>query len=63
MEEKTRRAKNGFDVIVTTAVVGHIPIVQLPDFKHAIESIPNFDLVFIKTSSGRLWIKEGDNEY
>ena len=60
MEEKIR--KNGFDTPLTVGFVGHIPINLLSTLKESIETIPEFDLVFFKTSSGRLWIKEGDNE-
>lgn len=62
MEDKIRQEKNGFDVTVTVGFVGHISIEHLQTLKESIESIPEFDLVFFKTSSGRLWIKEGINE-
>jgi len=61
MKEKIR--KNGFNAPVTVGFVGHIPIELLQDLKNAVQSIPEFDIVYFKTSSGRLWIKEGDDVY
>ena len=55
------RKENGFDMPVTIGFVGHIPLVQLQLLKKAIEGVPDFDLVFFKTSSGRLWIKGDKN--
>ena len=60
MEDKTKQ--DGFNVPITVGFVGHIPIEFLNDLKNAVESIHNFDLVFFKTSSGKLWIKEGGDE-
>lgn len=63
MTDKIRQEKNGLDVTLTVAFVGHIPIELLQTLKESIESIPEFDLVFFKTSSGRLWIQEGKDAY
>ena len=63
MEDKIRQEKNGFNAPVTVAFVGHIPIELLQTLKESIESISGFDVVFFKTSSGRLWIKEGRDAY
>jgi len=63
MEDKIRKENNGFNIPITVGIVGHIPVDFLPDFKKAVESIKEFDLVIFKTSSGRLWIKEGNNDY
>lgn len=45
---------------VTIGFVGHCNILSLFDIKKAVEKIPNFDLIFFKTTSGKLWIKESD---
>lgn len=45
---------------VTVGFVGHIPIEFLQELKETLGALHEFDLVFFKTSSGRLWIKEGD---
>ena len=60
MEDKIRQGKNGFNAPVTVGFVGHIPIELLQELKEAVESIPDFNVIFFKTSSGRLWIQEGD---
>ena len=60
-DKKKQEKKNGFEAVVTVGIVGHCPIEKLPELKHAIEAVSDFDLVFFKTSSGRLWIKDGDN--
>lgn len=62
-EDKIRQEKNGFNAPVTVGFVGHIPIEFLQDLKKVVESIPEFDVIFFKTSSGRLWIKEGRDAY
>ena len=62
MEGEIRQEKNGFDVIVTIGIVGHCPLERLQELKRTLEAISDFDLVFFKTSSGKLWIKEGDDE-
>lgn len=46
---------------ITIGFVGHCPILALSEIKTTIEKIPSFKLVFFKTSSGKLWIQEGDN--
>ena len=53
------KTKEQYDLIVV-GFVGHIPITELATFKHNIETYPNFKTVFFKTSSDKLWIKEGD---
>ena len=63
MEDKEKQGKKNVDVIVTIAAVGHIPLEHLPNFKHTIEAIPKFNLIILKTSSGKLWIKEGNDGY
>lgn len=49
--------KNNDSVVV--GFVGHVSIDDLKNFKDMIENIPYFHMVFFKTSSNRLWIKEG----
>lgn len=61
MKDKIRKEKNGFDDL-TIAFVGHLSLEYLSDFKKYIESYKELDLVFFKTSSGKLWIKEGNND-
>ena len=60
MKDEVRKENNGFDVIVTIGIVGHCPIERLQEIKQVLEAISDFDLVFFKTSSGKLWIQEGD---
>jgi len=52
--------KKCFDADVTVGIVGHCPIETLQELKRTLEAISDFDLVFLKTSSGKLWIKEGE---
>lgn len=52
--------KNGFAAVVCVGTVGHCQIDDLAKIKRIIETIEGFDLVFFKTSSEKLWIKEGD---
>lgn len=54
-------SKENSDIIVV-GFVGHIPIDDLASLKKQIETISNFKIIFFKTSSGKLWIKEGTNE-
>lgn len=51
---------NNNDIVI--AFVGHAVIEDLADIKKAVESIPGFKTVFFKTSSDKLWIKEGDEK-
>jgi len=46
------------DVLVV-GIVGHVSIYNLKEFKELIESTPYFKTIFFKTSSEKLWIKEG----
>jgi len=46
--------------IIVVAFVGHIPIENLASIKKQIEQLKDFKIVFFKTSSDKLWIKEGD---
>ena len=59
---KEKKIQNGdiFNNPVTVGFVGHISIDALSKLKEAVGAVKEFDLVFFKTSSGRLWIKEGD---
>lgn len=49
------------DINLVVAFVGHIPIDDLKNFKNLIDELPYFKTIFFKTSSEKLWIKEGDN--
>jgi len=44
---------------LVVGIVGHIRINDLADFKLLIDKTPEFKLIFFKTSSEKLWIKEG----
>ena len=46
------------DVLVV-AFVGHCDIEHLASIKKQVERISDFKIVFFKTSSDKLWIKEG----
>jgi len=45
---------------LVVAVVGHIKPGKLKEFTDIMEKIGFFHVVFFKTSSNKLWIKEGD---
>ena len=62
MQEKIRENKRLFNTVVTIGIVGHCPIDELSEIKKIFENLGYFDLVFFKTSSGKLWIKEGDEQ-
>ena len=49
---------NNNDIVI--AFVGHTTIDAVADIKKAVECLPGFKVVFFKTSSDKLWIKEGD---
>jgi len=51
---------NNNDIVI--AFVGHSTIEALADIKKAVESLPGFKVVFFKTSSDKLWIKEGEED-
>ena len=46
------------DVLVV-GIVGHVDIADIREFKELIETTPYFKTIFFKTSSEKLWIKEG----
>ena len=48
------------DNVIVIGFVGHTTIESLAQIKKEIENLPNFKIVFFKTSSDKLWIKEGD---
>ena len=60
-KENSRKNKNIFNPVLSVGIVGHCSIEELPELKHLLESLDSFDLVFFKTASGKLWIKEGDS--
>ena len=59
---KDKISKDNVFYSVTVGIVGHCTIDNLQELKRLLETIPGFDLVFFKTSSGRLWIKEGEDD-
>jgi len=50
---------NKIKTSVVVGVVGHIKPSDLSEFTEVIEGLPYFHIVFFKTSSEKLWIKEG----
>ena len=48
--------KKKYDVVI--GFVGHTDIEKLPQIKHAVENISDFNLIFFKTSSNKLIIME-----
>ena len=61
MEEKSKEKKYNFNPVLTVGIVGHCPIETLQELKDLVESLPCFQVIFFKTSSEKLWIKEGKN--
>ena len=59
MEEKIKKDKYN---VLTIGIVGHCEIDRLASFKNIIENFAGFNVVFFKSSSGRLWIQEGVQE-
>jgi len=53
---KTNLDKKKFDVVI--GFVGHTNIELLPQIKHAVENISDFNLIFFKTSSNKLILME-----
>jgi hypothetical protein len=49
--------KKEFDVVV--GFVGHTNVENLAEIKHLIENIDGLNLIFFKTSSKKLYIREG----
>lgn len=47
---------------IVVAFVGHSTIEALAHIKKQVEQIRDFKIVFFKTSSDKLWIKEGDEK-
>ncbi len=58
--ERMRNKQDKFSVIVTTGFVGHCPIENLQELKEILEKLAFLDIVYFKTTSGRLWLKEGE---
>ena len=45
---------------VTIGLVGHCQFEDLQQLKRTLENISGFKIIFFRTSSGKLWIREGD---
>jgi len=45
---------------LVVGIVGHVSIDDIKELKDTIENISFFNLIFFKTSSEKLWIKEGE---
>ena len=58
MKEKKIKM-NGFNPNITIGIIGYGPLDALQEIKDFFEMIDGFKIVYIKTSSGRLYIKEG----
>lgn len=52
--------KNLLNPPITIGIVGHTSIEDLPQLKKTLENISGFKIIFFRTSSGKLWIREGD---
>ena len=51
-----------FNAPVVVGIIGHTDIEKLPEIKVFFENLNGFRLIYFKTSSEKLYIKEGDNE-
>lgn len=45
---------------IVVGFIGHTTIENLAFIKKQVEQLPGLKIVFFKTSSDKLWIKEGD---
>ena len=61
MEDKIRKERDIFDPPVTIGIVGHCRMGTLQEIKRFFQELEGFDTVYLKTTSGKLWIKEGDS--
>ncbi len=57
---KIRLELNGNNNVIVIGFVGHTTIESLVQIKREIESLPNLKIIFFKTSSSKLWLKEGE---
>ena len=62
MKEKKIKETNGFNPNVTIGIVGYGDLDTLQEIKYFFSKLSSFTVVYIKTSTGRLWIKEGSND-
>lgn len=60
MGREDKRRQNQFDNPLVVGIVGHVQIEELPKIKKYFEELEGFRLVFFKTSTGKLYIKEGE---
>ena len=60
MIRKEKIEQDQLDAPMVVGMVGHIPVEQLAELKRYLRDLEGFRLVFFKTSTGRLYIKEGD---
>jgi hypothetical protein len=48
------------DNVLVVGFVGHCSIEHIARIKKQVEQLSDFKIVFFKTSSDKLWIKEGE---
>ena len=61
MKDNSRQVK----VDLTIAIVGHCSLKEALRLKNELDANELFDMIFFKTSSNKLWVKEGarDEQY
>ena len=52
--------KDDFQTIMTIGIVCHSPLENLTKLKNAVKSVDGTSLIFFRVSSGKIWLKEGD---
>lgn len=60
MHESSKDKKNDFETVMTIGIVCHAPLENLNKLKEAVKSVEGLSLVFFKVSSGRIWLKDGE---
>ena len=61
LEDKKRKENSFLDPTITVGIVGHCKLEALTRIKQFFQEQKDFDVVYIKATSGKLWIKEGEN--
>lgn len=54
-----KKGLNGFNPDISIGIVGYGPVQSLNEIQAFFSQLPDFHIVYIKTSSDKLWIKEG----
>ena len=50
------------DPIFTIAIVGKCKLSTMQKVKDFFDTLEGFDTVYLRTTKGKLWIKEGDDD-